>query len=219
MKLLEKYSSRIDIKNIKTTGGYNWLNPNIKNVPLKNVIKLEFSSLYPNIICGIVEDGLHLEASSGISKTLENFKNQFDFFTKNRLNLKNNPEDYKNYKATINSFYGKLGFLSQIDKSPNFAGFVTEYLRHYYDDLLKKNSGAILYVDTDTIFYAGDIDLLNINVPYDTEVIDYIIFTEKKRYVMHKDEIIARGYHKNAQDAINFLKTFIRNDKIEELGL
>jgi hypothetical protein len=219
MKLIEKYSSRIDIQNIKTRGGYNWLNPQVKNIPLKNVIQLQFINLYPNIISGIVESGLHLDASDGIVKTLENYKNQFDYFNNNRMSIKNNPEEYKNYKTTINSFYGKLGFLSQIDKSPNFAGFVTEYLRYYYDDLLKRNSGAILYVDTDTIFYAGDVDLMDFNVPYDTEVIDYIFFSDLKKYVMAKDEIISKGYHKNAQEAIDLLKRYIRNDKIEELGI
>jgi len=220
MKLLEKYQSKVDIENIKTYGGYNYINPYIKEVPLKNVMQLSFNSLYPNIICGIVEAGIHESAKDGVKKSLESFKESFEYLDTNKRNLKlNDPEKYKELKTNINSFYGKLGFLSNTDMAPNYPGFITEYLRHYYDDLLKRNQHIILYIDTDIIFYAGEIDLLGFNIPYDVESVDYIMFSEKKRYVMLKSEIITRGYHKNAQEAIDILKRYIRNDKIEDLGI
>ena len=100
----------------------------------------------------------------------------------------------------------------------NYTGFVTEYLSHYYDDILKRNQN-IIYIDTDTIFYAVEIDLLEFNIPYDIENIEYIMFSRKKQYVMFKDEMVTKGYHKNAQDAIGILREYIRNDKIEELGI
>ena len=229
MKLLEKYQSKVDLENIKTYGGYNYINPYIKEVPLKNVMQLSFNSLYPNIICGMVESGYHETAArqsthtgltDSVKKSLENFKESFEYFDTNKRNLKlNDPEKYKELKTNINSFYGKLGFLSNTDMAPNYPGFVTEYLRHYYDDLLKRNQHIILYIDTDTIFYVGEIDLLGFNIPYDVESVDYIMFSEKKRYVMLKSEIVTRGYHKNAQEAIDILKRYIRNDKIEDLGI
>jgi DNA polymerase elongation subunit (family B) len=222
MKLIDKYLSKIDLDNLKSYGGYNWINPYIKEVPLKNVMQLSFNSLYPNIICGIVESGLHksTSCSDGLKKSLESFKEKFEYFDFNKRNLKlTNPSKYSELKKGINSFYGQLGFLSKTDMSPNYPGFVTEYLRYYYDDLLSRNSGMILYIDTDTIFYVGEIDLLEFNIPYDIEHIDYIMFSEKKRYVMQKSEMITKGYHKNAQDAIDILRRYIRNDKIEELGI
>jgi len=220
MKLIEKYLSKVDLGNIKNYAGYNWINPYIKDVPLKNVLQLSFNSLYPNIICGMVEAGVHKTAKENVQKSLESFKESFEYFDINKRNLKlNNPDKYLEQKKNINSFYGKLGFLSNTGMSPNYPGFVTEYMRYYYDDLLKRNQNIILHIDTDTIFYAGEIDLLGFNVPYDVESIDYIMFSEKKKYVMLKSEIVTRGYHKNAQKAIDILKRYIRNDKIEDLGI
>lgn len=220
MKLIEKYLSKIDFENIKTYGGYNYINPYIKEVPLKNVMQLSFNSLYPNIICGMVEAGIHKTAKENVQKSLESFKESFEYFDLNKRNLKlNDPDKYLEQKKNINSFYGKLGFLSNTDMAPNYPGFVTEYLRHYYDDLLKRNQGIILYIDTDIIFFAGEIDLLEFNIPFDIENVEYVMFSEKKRYVMLKSEIVTRGYHKNAQEAIDILKRYIRNDKIEELGI
>jgi DNA polymerase elongation subunit (family B) len=220
MKLIEKYLSKIDLDNIKNYAGYNWINPYIKDVPLKNVLQLSFNSLYPNIICGMVEAGVHKTAKENVQKSLESFKESFEYFDINKRNLKlNSPDKYLEHKKNINSFYGKLGFLSNTGMSPNYPGFVTEYLKHYYDDLLRKNQSIILHIDTDTIFYAGDMDLLGFNIPYDIENVEYIMFSEKKKYVMLKSEIITRGYHKNAQEAIDVLRRYIRNDKIEELGI
>jgi hypothetical protein len=220
MKLIEKYLSKVDLGNIKNYAGYNWINPYIKDVPLKNVLQLSFNSLYPNIICGMVEAGVHKTAKENVQKSLESFKKSFEYFDINKRNLKlNNPDKYLEQKKNINSFYGKLGFLSNTGMSPNYPGFVTEYMRYYYDDLLKRNQNIILHIDTDIVFYAGEIDLLGFNVPYDVESIDYIMFSEKKKYVMLKSEIVTRGYHKNTQDAIDILKRYIRNDKIEDLGI
>jgi len=220
MKLIEKYLSKVDLGNIKNYAGYNWINPYIKDVPLKNVLQLSFNSLYPNIICGMVEAGVHKTAKENVQKSLESFKESFEYFDINKRNLKlNNPDKYLEQKKNINSFYGKLGFLSNTGMSPNYPGFVTEYMRYYYDDLLKRNQNIILHIDTDIVFYAGEIDLLGFNVPYDVESIDYIMFSEKKKYVMLKSEIVTRGYHKNTQDAIDILKRYIRNDKIEDLGI
>ena len=168
----------------------------------------------------MVEAGIHKTAKENVQKSLESFKESFEYFDLNKRNLKlNDPDKYLEQKKNINSFYGKLGFLSNTDMAPNYPGFVTEYLRHYYDDLLKRNQGIILYIDTDIIFFAGEIDLLEFNIPFDIENVEYVMFSEKKRYVMLKSEIVTRGYHKNAQEAIDILKRYIRNDKIEELGI
>ena len=117
MKLLEKYQSKVDLDNIKNYGGYNYINPHIKEVPLKNVMQLSFNSLYPNIICGIVEAELHKTAKESVRKSLEGFKDNFEYFDTNKRNLKlNDPEKYKELKTSINSFYGKLGFVPASDQ-------------------------------------------------------------------------------------------------------
>lgn len=218
MKLESKYLSKIDLDNIKNVGGFNWLCPLAKGVCLKNIKQIQFRGLYSNIICGIVDSGLHKKANDGLQKSLESFKNKYEYFEKNRSTIKLDPQKYKNYKTSINSFYGTLGFLSKTYKSPNYSGFVTEYLTYYYDELLEKNN-SILYIDTDTIFYAGEIDLLGIDVSYSTDSIDYILFDSVKRYTMLKEEIITRGLFKDPKEAISLLRTYIRQDKLEQLDL
>lgn len=231
MKLIEKYLNKIDLENIKICGGFNYLNPFIKDVALKNVNELSFNSLYPNIICGIVEAGLHnnlkdvepppgFPTTSGIIKKLVEFKEKFEAFQRNRVDLKkNSPYRYAEIKAEINKFYGELYYMFPNDKK-NYAFIVTEYLKNYYEDLLECNPNTILYIDTDTIYYTGEINLLDFNIPFEIENIDYIMFSDKKKYAMSKNNImVTKGYHKNkgAQDAIIFLKKHIRNDKLEDL--
>jgi hypothetical protein len=70
--------------------------------------------------------------------------------------------------------------------------------------------------------YPKEVNLLEFNIPFEIENIDYIMFSGKKKYAMSKNNImVTKGYLKNkgAKDAIIFLKKHIRNDKLEELGL
>ena len=100
MKLIEKYLSKIDLDNIKNYGGYNWINPYIKETPLKNVIQLGFRSLYPNILCGMIEDGIHKTASESVQEILESFKESFEYFDINKRNLKlSDPDEYLKQKG------------------------------------------------------------------------------------------------------------------------
>jgi len=236
MKLLEKYLSEIDLENIKSYGGgYYYINPYIKEVPLKNVKQLTFNSLYPNIICSLIDAGLHKNAPDYIIKIFENFKEEFEYYIINRNYLKLNYYKYQELKININSFYGKLA-MNRLGNhnTANYATYVTEYLCHYYNDLLKRNQRIILYIDTDMIFYteeAEEIDLLGFNLPFDIETINYIIFPEDRRYIMLKNnenEIEVRGYSVSKkgiwdklrkEKAIDSLRGYIRNDKIECLGI
>ena len=224
MKLLDKYKVAIgnpdyEFTNSYQSGGFNWLNPLIKGVPLKEVKQLSFSSLYPNIICGLVESGYHEMASEKLKLGMIEFNQKFDYFSKNRSVLKSDSEVYKEYKTYINSFYGTLGYMSKIE-DVDFITMVAQYLNAFYNDLLEVNKNKILYIDTDTIFYCGELDLLGFNVNYDIEEIPYILIEEKKRYVTKKEDFESKGYRgKNVQSAIDLLKTLVREDKIEKLGI
>ena len=224
MKLLDKYKRAIDnpdyeFTNSYQSGGFNWLNPLIKGVPLKEVKQLSFSSLYPNIICGLVESGYHEMASEKLKLGMIEFNQKFDYFSKNRSVLKSDSEVYKEYKTYINSFYGTLGYMSKVEEI-DFLTMVAQYLNAFYNDLLAVNKNKILYIDTDTIFYCGELDLLGFNVNYDIEEIPYILIEELKRYVIKKEDFESKGYKgKNVQSAIDLLKTLVREDKIEKLGI
>jgi len=224
MKLLDKYKRAIDnpdyqFTNSYQSGGFNWLNPLIKGVPMKEVKQLSFSSLYPNIICGLVESGYHEMASEKLKLGMIEFIEKFDYFSKNKLVIKSDTNLYKEYKTYINSFYGTLGYMSKVEEI-DFITMVAQYLNAFYNDLLEVNKNKILYIDTDTIFYCGELDLLGFNVNYDIEEIPYILIEELKRYVIKKEDFESKGYRgKNIQSAIDLLKTLIREDKIEKLGI
>ena len=224
MKLLDKYKRAIDnpdyeFTNSYQSGGFNWLNPIIKGVPMKDVKQLSFSSLYPNIICGLVESGYHEMASEKLKLGMIEFNQKFDYFSKNRSVLKSDSEVYKEYKTYINSFYGTLGYMSKVEEI-DFITMVAQYLNAFYNDLLEVNKNKILYIDADTIFYCGELDLLGFNVNYDIEEIPYILIEELKRYVIKKEDFESKGYKgKNVQSAIDLLKTLVREDKIEKLGI
>ena len=224
MKLLDKYKKAIDnpdyeFTNSYQSGGFNWLNPLIKGVPMKEVKQLSFSSLYPNIICGLVESGYHEMASEKLKLGMIEFIEKFDYFSKNKLVIKSDTNLYKEYKTYINSFYGTLGYMSKVEEI-DFITMVAQYLNAFYNDLLEVNKNKILYIDADTIFYCGELDLLGFNVNYDIEEIPYILIEEKKRYVTKKEDFESKGYRgKNVQSAIDLLKTLVREDKIEKLGI
>lgn len=224
MRLLDKYKKAIgnpdyEFTNSYQSGGFNWLNAFIKGVPLKGVKQLSFSSLYPNIICGLVESGYHEMASEQVKLGMIEFNQKFDFFDKNRSVLKSDPDVYREYKIYINSFYGTLGYMSKVE-DVDFITMVAQYLNSFYNDLLEVNKNKILYIDTDTIFYCGELDLLGFNVNYDIEEIPYILIEELKRYVIKKEDFESKGYKgKNVQRAIDLLKTLVREDKIEKLGI
>ena len=224
MKLLDKYKGAIsnpdyEFTNSYQSGGFNWLNPLIKGVPMKEVKQISFSSLYPNIICGLVESGYHEMASERVKLGMIEFIEKFDYFSKNKLVIKSDTNLYKEYKTYINSFYGTLGYMSKVEEI-DFITMVAQYLNSFYNDLLEVNKNKILYIDTDTIFYCGELDLLGFNVNYDIEEIPYILIEELKRYVIKKEDFESKGYRgKNIQSAIDLLKTLVREDKIEKLGI
>jgi len=208
-------------ENTNLPSGFTWINPLIKDIPLKDVMQIEFEGLYPNIICGLVEEGYHNFADSKIKEAFIDYTYKVDYFYKNQIHLKTNDlHKYGELKKDINSFYGKLGYYSIIENSPNFPLLITQYLKEYYTDFLDKNAGKILYIDVDTIFYCGSIDMLEINIKHQITPIKYVLFKSIKNYVLFENEFKIKGFRKDdARYAIDLIKSFVRNDKIEELGI
>ena len=236
MKLLDKYFAKIDFTSKNLDGGFFWMNSEIKNKPLKDIKKIDFNSLYANITTGLVNRGIHLSERDSVKISLDGFKDLFESFESDKHTLKvNNPSRYGELKASINSFIGSLFFLSRTEMSLNYSSFITQYLKYFYQDLLENNKN-ILYIDTDSIFYSGEIDLLDFNVDYTQEKFEYILFVEERRYVTYTKgiyktfgswskkkyesfEVQLRRSSSVEKEAIDLLKRYIRENKIEVLGI
>jgi hypothetical protein len=200
--------------------GFTYINPLIIDIPLKNVNSIKFGDLYPIILSGLVEEGYHEIANDKIKNSLIDYRKKVDFFINNKKELKSNPNKYKELKKEINSFFGRLSYFNIIEETPNYPLMVTKYMEKYYKDLLNVNKDKILYIDTDIVFYFGEIDILDIDIKYISKKIKYFLAKGEKKYLTFEDDYFLRGLENNdAKEAINLIKNFIRNDKIEELGI
>lgn len=225
MKLLEKYVKKINILDDTKQGGFNWLNSNISQIPQSDVKKLQFSYLYPTLITGFIDLDWHKNTKESVRLTFDNFKNFFNKFQKNINVIKNDKDLYEEYKVTLNSFYGKLDIMTLFGHSLNYSGYLSQYLKFYYTDLIEKNKDKILYIDTDQIFYKGEIDLLDFPTSYEIENIDYVLFAGKQKYVYLKDDkVTIRGKkyqwsEVESNNCVRKLKSFVRQDKINKIGV
>lgn len=225
MKLLDKYVNKINISDDRKGENFNWLNPNIAQIPKCSVKKLQFSHLYPSLICGFIELDWHKNTKESVRLTFENFRDFFNKFQKDFNIIKKDKNLYKEYKTKANSFYGKLDLMTLFGHSPNYSGYLSQYLKFYYSDLIEKNLDKILYIDTDQIFFTGEIDLLDFPTSYELENIDYVLFAGKKKYVYLKENkinIFGEKYQWSESESskcVTRLKVFARQNKIKELGL
>ena len=225
MKLLEKYVNKINISDDRKGTGFNWLNSNIAQIPQSGVKKLEFSHLYPTLITGLIELDWHKNTKESVRLTFDGFRDFFNKFQKNMDVIKKDKALYKEYKTKANSFYGKLDLMSLFGHSPNYSGYLSQYVKFYYTDLIEKNKDKILYIDTDQIFYKGEIDLLDFPTPYEIKNIDYILFAGKKKFVYLKEDKISIFGEKyqwsevESNNCVKRLKSFVRQDKINKLGV
>jgi hypothetical protein len=220
MKLLERYVKKINISDDTKGTGFNWLNSNISQIPQSGVKKLQFSNLYASLICGFIELDWHKNTRESVRLTFDGFRDFFNKFQNNICEIKKNKALYTEYKTKANSFYGKLDLMSLFGHSPNYSGYLSQYLKFYYIDLIERNKDKILYIDTDQIFYKGEIDLLDFPTSYELENIDYVLFAGKKKFVYLKENKIniSRVLHWSEVESDNCakrLKSFARQDKID----
>ena len=198
MKLDEKYISKINLQNLMS---YNcWINPNVQDILQVDFYELSFINLYPNITLGLYELNLLESEKENVNK----FVNIFNDYEK----LKSDDSLFKHYRTIVNSFYGQMSTQSALK--------VTEYLKYYFEDILQKNSENILYYDVDTIFYKNEIDVLNTELPYKIEKVDFGVFFDRKRYTLVKSNKFI-NYPKTYKDGEKRISLKLREYNLNEL--
>ena len=153
--------------------GFIWTNELEKNKVILNCKKLEWDSLYPNIILQLTNEGLiELEDSK---------KRDLKYFLENKATLKiSDPDMYNVYKINSNRLYGEL-----FHNTPLYASLITTYIKMYYTEILRNNPN-IFYVDVDQVYYTGEIDyfdLLDLGIEYKITDINGFFFSAKKKYI------------------------------------
>lgn len=73
---------------------------------------------------------------------------------------------------------------------------VNQYLSQYFNDMISLNKENIVYIDTNSIFYINDIDIIDIPIPFEIKYYKYGFFVSKQKYVLVNDEysIIKKGF-------------------------
>jgi hypothetical protein len=215
-KLKEYYNSYSVEDPLKFGSGFVWINDKIKNVILEGVDNTSFTSLYPNILCALFDEGFIDEKEKiNISK--------LKYFIDNRQAIKNTPE-YQQYKIFVNGYYGKLGMTREGRIS---ILLVSDYLNLIYQELMDNNPYKILYIDTDTIYHVGELNFGDLDIPKTQSTIDVICMQDKKRYVFHDgNNFITKGHNspyphdkKRRSEVESEIKAHIRNKKLNTLGI
>ncbi len=182
----------------------------------KDLIQIDFNSLYPNVLIKMYDEGLlPLEKDN-----IDNIR----YLIENREEIKKDDDKYYQLKVTVNSYWAKL-----YRRDPSKANIAVEYLTHFYNELLYKHNDNIIYIDADMIIIEklDNIieDIEELDIPYTIKDINYFYLMSKKRYAyIDKGKLIIKGYspsrdHKTIQDLELMMKTHIREDKLIELGI
>lgn len=183
----------------------------------KNLVQIDFNSLYPHILIQMYDEGLlPLEKDN-----IDNIR----YLIENREEIKKNESNYYQLKVTVNSYWANL-YRRDITK----ANIVVEYLTKFYNELLYKHNDNIIYIDADMIIIEKLDNIIEkieeLNVPYNITDINYLYLMSKKRYAYtdNNGRIIIKGYspsrdHKNIQELESMIKSHIREDKLIELGV
>jgi hypothetical protein len=192
-----------------------YINPNYKEVLQEDVTQINFNSLYPNLLISLFDEGL-------IDDKWKEDIDRVKWFLKNRKELKrlsNVSSEYEKWKIHCNSLYMKI-------KSTH----VTSYLDLFYSDLIKKYGDKIIYIDADMLilnFTKNDFqskkhieELYDFN--FENSSIRYFYIENIKRYLIQDEfgEITVKGFRGTKNfDIILFIKSLIRNKRLENLGI
>ena len=160
----QEYIDKFD-PNIELYGYINF-EENYKNVMITDVYELSFNNIYANVIVGLSESGIDFSP--------------YDV-PKLKSHLENKPIkdsiDYVAWKFLVNSSYGEIYKINE---------FLAQYITQYNNFMLKDisdNNQSIIYIDTDTIYYTGDINLLDIDLKYEIRKLKYFFITAKKKMI------------------------------------
>jgi hypothetical protein len=190
-------------------GGYHWINPEHQNKLLENIHVLEFSSLYPHILCLLHEEGLiHIEDEySAIKYYLEN---------KERLK-ETDKSEYDIRRTKVNSFYGKFAY----NKSTHpVIALIFEYCSILYDRLLLKYKDKIVHIETDRIITTEEINIDDCVISYDRYIIKFGFFRDIKYFITFDGENFkTRGVSSKKNNLISDFKNLIRERNLDKLDL
>lgn len=222
MRLIEKFKEQLKIDyNLETTqyiGTNISLNDDFKNTVIKDIISIEFSSLYPVLLVLLHEENIFKSNQSLIDR-VKNYilnKKELDY------------EQRKIEKDWVNSLYIKELRLFQT----TLFDLYRQYMNMVYNELITKNNNIWLYLDTDVIYFRG-LPIVNIQgrsldayLPYSMKKYDLGAFLAKKRYVLcnEMEGIKYRGFSQKQIDGLvahsdlNNIQALIK-DELRDLKL
>jgi len=190
------------------------LNPNNIDIIFTDLKLLEFKNLYPYIIKGFIELGYNKYASNLLNNALVEYVKLFDYYNEN------GNKDRIDIKTQINSFYQKLCFFNVYDSEPNYPFLIKKYLDSFYNDILFDNGNKILYINTDHIFFTGEL-IINTNLPFTIKEVRFGIFNAIRKYITFNEEFKVVGIKDTSyiNSKISLMTAMNRENKIKSLGL
>ncbi len=176
-------------------GGYVWLK---KEGVYKNVVYLDFQSMYPNIIKAwnispetVDSEGELVEVEGvkhHVRKDIEGaIPSLIDRFLRRRLSLKEKMKEkydkkidaeQRALKVIVNAMYGYMGWDGASYYNLNAAELIAALARYYIKEvrkIIEERKGEVIYIDTDGIQFIGEnvdkiIDEINSRFPLNIEV-------------------------------------------------
>lgn len=200
--------------------GYLYFDESFKDLILEDIDESTFLSLYPNIIMALYNEGYKVDSLSDDYELM-------DYFLKNRLKLAGTDE-YQNLRVFVNSFFGNLTnqykdfnvFGKKI--GIKIAKMVCFYTSLILNDIRNLNQNKIIYIDVDSIFHIGDLEIGDLSLPT-RDIIDVtaLCIERKKKYkILTNGEYKSKGYIRiNKKDIENVFKQTVRDRQLRKLGI
>ena len=190
-------------------GGYNWINPDYQNKLLENLHVLEFSLLYPHILCLLHEEGLiHIEDEYNVIK----------YYLENKERLKETDKSEYDIKRTkVNSLYGR--FAHNKSTHPVIA-LISEYCSILYDRLLLQHKDKVVHIDTDRIISTEEITIDDCAIPFERNIIKFGLFKGIKYFVTFDGEYFkTMSSYSKKNILVSDIKHLIRERNLDKLDL
>lgn len=211
----DKYLDRLE-NPTNMRGGYCVLNEEIKGRVVQDVIEISFTSLYPNLLLYLYDNGI-LDRF--------NIKVPDDVITKLTKILRNGTQSQD--KLWINSIWTRE--LRPI--TYNMFELFYQYMSMFYMDIIANIPYNWLYIDTDVMFIVGDNELFRKmmkDVPFlvcgcRVDVRPFVFFEAKKKYVIADSALLLKekGFSSRntlrKEEIVSIMKTHIRNRKLDDI--
>jgi hypothetical protein len=190
----------------KVPSGYIHLYENNTNILIKDCFKLEFITLYPNIIVSLYKEGYFKDIPKDKILILENYIYNRDYY-------KSDENLWIEYKLFV------YGFYSDFIKTTSNQSIITHYLDKFYSEILVK--ADIIYIDTDFIIYNNiPLNMVDeLELKYIITKIRYCYFVRAKQYITvdENENFIIKGRANLTNTGERIIKAHIREDRINEI--